>query len=223
MIRGKRPGADLRRNYKKSLWLSMGGSVLLNGLLVFFYPTHDPDALTRPEKPILIQLEQIPETRQERRPPPPPRPVVPIATDDPDLPDDITIESTDLDLNLDDLLPPPPLEEIEEEIELEEEEEEEIVDIWKVEEEPRPIGGIEKQPRPKYPEIAQKAGIEGRVFVKVLVGKDGKVEQAGGISGPEVFHEVARTAAMQWKFTPAIQNDKPVRVWVSLPFVFKLN
>ena len=221
MIRGKRPDADLRRNYNKSLWISVGGSTLLNGLLIFFYPTHGPDALTQPEKPILIQLEQIPETRQERRPPPPPRPVVPIATDDPDLPDDITIESTDLDLNLDDLLPPPPLEEFEEEIELEAEEE--VVDIWKVEEEPRPIGGIEKQPKPKYPEIAQKAGIEGRVFVKVLVGKDGKVEQAGVISGPEVFHEVARAAAMQWTFSPAIQNDKPVRVWVSLPFVFKLN
>jgi protein TonB len=222
MIRGKQPEADLRRGYNKTLWISVGSSALLNAVLILFYPTLEPDALTQPQKPILIQLEKIPETRQERRPPPPPRPLVPIATDDPDLPDDVTIESTDLDLGLDDLLPPPPLEEFEEEIELEEEEEE-VVDIWKVEKEPQPIGGIESQPKPKYPEIAQKAGIEGRVFVKVLVGKDGKVEQIGEISGPEVFHEVARAAALQWTFSPAIQNDKPVRVWVSLPFVFKLK
>ena len=50
------------------------------------------------------------ETKQERRPPPPMRPVVPIATDSPDVPDDVTIEDTDIDLSaLEDLLPPPPL------------------------------------------------------------------------------------------------------------------
>ena len=61
------------------------------------------------------------------------------------------------------------------------------------------------------------------IFVTALVNRLGKVEQIGKISGPEVFHSVAKAAAMQWEFEPAIQNDKPVKVWVSLPFTFQLN
>ena len=54
-------------------------------------------------------------------------------------------------------------------------------------------------------------------------GKDGKVKQIGKITGSDVFHEAAKAAAQKWEFEPAMQNDKPVKVWVSLPFTFKLN
>jgi len=59
--------------------------------------------------------------------------------------------------------------------------------------------------------------------VYVLIDRSGKVEAVGKVLGPEVFHAAAKNAAAQWVFTPAIQNDKPVRVWVSLPFKFQLN
>ncbi len=135
-----------------------------------------------------------------------------------DLPlDDVTIEDTELDFGLDDLAPPPPLEEeVVEEIELEEEE---IVELWRVEKQPV----ITKKIKPKYPANAQKANITGKVFVTALVGKDGKVEQVGKITGPKVFHEVAKAAALESEFTPAMQNDRPVKVWVSLPFTFRNN
>ena len=100
-----------------------------------------------------------------------------------------------------------------------EEEEEEIVELWRVEKQPEPV----KEVVPVYPEVARKAGIEGHVTVFVLVGKNGKVEAVGKVVGPEVFHEAAKAAAAGWEFSPAIQNDKPVRVWVSLPFKFQLN
>ena len=45
----------------------------------------------------------------------------------------------------------------------------------------------------------------------------------GKVHGNEVFHAEAKKAAAKWTFTPAIQNDKPVKVWVSLPFRFILN
>jgi outer membrane biosynthesis protein TonB len=38
-----------------------------------------------------------------------------------------------------------------------------------------------------------------------------------------LFNEVAVAAAMQWVFTPAVMNNGPVAVWVSIPFKFKLN
>ena len=37
------------------------------------------------------------------------------------------------------------------------------------------------------------------------------------------FREAAATAARQWEFVPAIQNDRPVRVWVDVPFRFELE
>ena len=97
--------------------------------------------------------------------------------------------------------------------------EEAPVELWKVEEPPVVVKKVE----PEYPRIAMGAGVEGKVFVLVLVGKDGKVEKIGQLTGPEVFHDAVREAAAQWVFSPAIQNDRAVRVWVSLPFNFQLR
>ena len=218
MIRRKQPEADLKLTYRKLLWGCVGISGLVHLLLFVVFPYFEVEAAATVEAPIIIQLEDIPETRQERRPPPPPRPVVPIPTDNPDIPDDVTIETTDLDLDLDDLEPPPPFEEIVEEVEIEEEEEE-VVELWRVEKQPEVLSQI----APKYPEMARKASLEGRVTVIVLVGKDGKVIEVEKVVGPEVFHEAARSAARQFVFSPAIQNDKPVKVRVALPFNFKLR
>ena len=217
MIRGKQPEANLRLTYRKMLWSCVGASVAIHGILFALFPSFEAEAYTKAEDPIVIQLEEIPETKQERRPPPPARPVVPVATDDPDVSDDVTIEDTDLDLDLDDFAPPPPMEDLVDDVELEEEEE--IVELWKVEKQPVPT----KRAVPQYPDIARKANITGKVFVTALVNKAGKVESIGKITGPEVFHEAARAAAQKWEFEPAIQNDKPVKVWVSLPFTFQLN
>jgi protein TonB len=216
LVRLKAPEADLRRNYSRTFWSCFGISTVLLMAFVVLFPDLDADAYSKSEK-VIIQIEDIPETRQERRPPPPPRPVVPIASQSDDIPDDATIMETDLDFGLDDLPPPPPLADLAG-VDLEEEEEE-IVEIWRVEKQPEPI----KNPAPEYPEIARKAGITGTVTVQVLVNKKGKVEAVDILKGNEVLHEAARKAAWKWTFTPAIQNDKPVKVWVALPFRFQLN
>ena len=77
---------------------------------------------------------------------------------------------------------------------------------------------------PEYPEIARRAGIEGTVWVKIWVTKEGKVKTAQVVkSDAEIFNQAAIDAAMQWRFTPAVMNNGPVAVWVSIPFKFKLN
>jgi len=80
-----------------------------------------------------------------------------------------------------------------------------------------------KKVDPIYPDEARKAGIEGRVFVKILIDKQGKVKKAANVTGPEIFHKATIEAAMQWVFKPALQRDKPIAVWVALPFQFKLR
>ena len=80
-----------------------------------------------------------------------------------------------------------------------------------------------KSVAPKYPEIARRTGIEGTVFVKILVGKDGKPEEVEFVKGPEIFRDVALEAARKFEFSPARQNDRPVRVWVMVPIQFRLQ
>ncbi|MFA3783332.1 TonB family protein [Melioribacteraceae bacterium 4301-Me] len=78
--------------------------------------------------------------------------------------------------------------------------------------------------KPVYPEIAQRAGISGKVYVKVLVDKEGKPKKAVVIkTDAEIFNQAAIDAAMKSVFTPALQNQHPITVWVVIPFKFELN
>ena len=74
-----------------------------------------------------------------------------------------------------------------------------------------------------YPQRAIDNGTEGRVVVKILVGKDGEVIKIGSISGPEVFKDEVRDKVYDLVFTPARQNGQTVKCWVSVPFNFKLK
>jgi TonB family protein len=78
-------------------------------------------------------------------------------------------------------------------------------------------------PRPEYPEIARSAGVEGVVVLKLLVGKTGDVEKVMYVSGPEMLKESAIDAAKQAKFKPALQQHRPVAVWVQIPLEFSLQ
>ncbi len=77
---------------------------------------------------------------------------------------------------------------------------------------------------PEYPEIAKRAGITGKVFVKVLVDKAGRPKKAVVIkSDSELFNQVAIDAAMKSAFSPALQNQHPIAVWIVLPYRFTLE
>ncbi|MCL4538262.1 MAG: TonB family protein [Bacteroidetes bacterium] len=93
-------------------------------------------------------------------------------------------------------------------------------DFVPVEKEPQIIRGA----KPEYPDLAQRAGIEGRVIVKIWVDREGKPRKAIVLkSDAEMFNKPAVDAAMQHRFTPAIMNQGPVAVWVVIPFTFQLT
>ncbi|HNW58506.1 MAG TPA: energy transducer TonB [bacterium] len=93
-------------------------------------------------------------------------------------------------------------------------------DFVPFEKEPQVIKRIE----PVYPELARKAGLEGTVWVKLWVDKEGKVKDVVILkSASEIFNQPAIDAAKQWIFTPAMMKTGPVSVWISLSFNFKLN
>lgn len=81
-------------------------------------------------------------------------------------------------------------------------------------------------PTPKYPEMARKAQIEGKVYVEVLIDTRGKVRDARIVVGSGAnagFEEAALEAAWKGEWRPAMQNKQPVAVRVSYPVVFKLK
>ncbi|MCP4624175.1 MAG: energy transducer TonB [bacterium] len=76
---------------------------------------------------------------------------------------------------------------------------------------------------PEYPRLAQTAGMEAVVWVKALVDKNGNVRDAMVLksSGSKAgFDEAAVKAAFKCRFKPAIQNGRPVAVWVSYQVEF---
>ena len=214
--REKEPEADLKRRYRQVMGFSVVLSAALHAGIAILFPTLDIQATTAKAEQIVIQVEDLPETRQITRPPPPPRPAIPIETESEDVPDDVTIETTDLELEdvpVD--LPPPPTAESES-ILLEEEE---ILEVWKVEQKPRLI----RRAIPEYPGFALRAGLQGSVMLKVLLGKDGKAESIQVLKGEEIFRKSAKEAVGKFLFEPARQSDRPVKVWLVIPIHFKLE
>jgi protein TonB len=83
-----------------------------------------------------------------------------------------------------------------------------------------------KSVTPVYPPLAQRAGVEGVVWVKALVDKEGKVRNviivkpSGANAG---FEEAAVDAAKETIWKPAISNGQPIAVWVTYKVEFKLR
>ena len=81
------------------------------------------------------------------------------------------------------------------------------------------------QEQPSYPRLAEQAGIEGTVWVKALVDKDGDVREAVVYksSGTQSLDEAAVETAYKNKFKPGIQNGRPVPCWVTYRVDFTLD
>ncbi len=94
-----------------------------------------------------------------------------------------------------------------------------------VEQMPSPIGGLQGiQEKIVYPEIAKRAGVQGRVFIKAYINEKGDVDKAEVIKGIGAgCDEAAIKAVKETKFVPGMQRGKPVKVQVAIPILFKLD
>lgn len=99
-----------------------------------------------------------------------------------------------------------------------------------VEESPEFPGGEEKLMKflttnLKYPQIARENAVEGNVYVKFIIEKDGSItniQVARGI-GYGCDQEAVRVVKTMPKWEPGKQRGTPVRSRFILPFKFKLN
>lgn len=162
----------------------------------------------------LVQFEEIENTRQENRPPPPPRPPIPIEAPSDEALDDVELTSSELDVN-EEVAPPAPTDDG-----LDDE-----AFFIAVEEMPQIIGGMKSVlERLEYPDLAMRAGVQGRVFVLAFVNENGEVVRAEVQRGIGAgCDEAAVRAVMDTKFIPGKQRGKPVKVRVSIPIRFQID
>ena len=99
-----------------------------------------------------------------------------------------------------------------------------------VEEQPRYPGGTNAlmtylRDNIKYPAEAAKAGIQGKVIVQFVVGKDGTVRDVKPIRNisPELDAEAVRVVAAMPKWMPGYQRGEAVNVRYTLPVNFRMD
>ena len=221
--------ADLET--KRNLFLWIGLVVALGVTLLAFEWTAKPskaDSLGSIQAQE-VEEEIIPITReQEIKPPPPPPPpkvieVLNIVDDDVEIEDELEIEDTEADDET--VIDVAPV------IVAEEEEEEEDTQVFFIVEDMPEFPGGELALRKyignsiKYPVIAQENGIQGKVYVTFVVGKDGSVSNASIARGvdPSLDKEALRVVNSLPKWKPGKQRGKPVNVSYTVPINFVLQ
>jgi len=80
-------------------------------------------------------------------------------------------------------------------------------------------------PPPKYPRLARRRGLEGVVFLDVLIDVSGKVADLRlfSSSGHSVLDRAAQKAVRHWLFTPGTIDGRQHEMWVKVPVRFQLK
>jgi hypothetical protein len=77
----------------------------------------------------------------------------------------------------------------------------------------------------KYPDLAQKLNVSGKVFTKFVIEKDGSVGEVEILTGlcQSLEEESIRVIKMMPKWKPGYQDGRPVRVYYTMPIAYKLD
>lgn len=90
---------------------------------------------------------------------------------------------------------------------------------------PEPDGGVAAiYAKIKYPEVAQKAGVQGKVYLLIYINESGGVDDIKVLKGLGAgCDEAAINAVQQTKFSPGKDNGVAIKVKLSMPITFKLE
>ncbi len=209
------PTKELKLQYKRTLELGLVISLMVTTLLLQAFKKFEITTKLTATSLARLEIQDIPQTQQQKEAAAPSRPTVPIASEDEDLIGDEDIDLDIFDFDVGSELPPPP-----------EEEDDDMFVFVPYDEAPEPIGGFAAiQKKLVYPEIARKAGVEGRVTVQAQIDVTGQVVRTKVVQslGPNGCDEAAIAAIKAVKWKPAKQRDRPVKVWIAVPVDFRLR
>jgi protein TonB len=216
----KKDEFDLRHAYSLHLQVGMIATLLVLIYLFRADLNFGGDTVFEAIEQELIEMEEVIQTEQVVKPPPPVRPPVPVEVPNDEILEDMDLNfdvSLDLDTPLD--LPPPPS------TESEQVEDEDPPFFVIVEQEPELIGGIEGlQKKVKYPDMAIRSNVSGRVYLQFIVNENGDVVDPFVVKGIGAGCDEAALAAIKTaKFKPGKQRGKPVKVQYQIYITFRLR
>lgn len=169
------------------------------------FPMLKPHQIEEQIVHLIIIVEDIPLTRQTSYRPPPPKPAVPIPSEEESVPEDETIEETDLRLDLYSNSPSgetggfgSPA----------------IIP-------PRPI----VETIPEYPEEDYKNGVTGKVKLHIHVDKSGKVIDVVVLENTTKSsrcEKAAIAAAFQCRYISARQGNNNVNSWITRTITYEI-
>lgn len=86
---------------------------------------------------------------------------------------------------------------------------------------PRHAGAFQ----PDYPGVELRAGREGVVKVRVLIGVDGRIKAVEQVASPSsaFFDATRRHALSRWRFKPATRDGIPVESWKTMTVRFQIT
>ena len=207
-----------KRSFGSWFWGSMIAATVVHFMLFQFWPT-----LTAEDVSFTAEELEMIELPPEIEIPPPPeaisRPATPVMATA-DIDDDITIAPTTFEENPIEDLPPPPTDDG-------------AVDIaaapvftpMTVRPEIRNRREIQLALMREYPPILRDAGIGGTVVVWFFISEEGVVQdrRVSRTSGQVQFDNAALEVASVIRFTPALNRDQRVAVWIELPITFEVQ
>jgi periplasmic protein TonB len=205
-----------KRSFGDWFWYSIAAAAMVHLMLFAFFPEmSSADMSMSSEELIAIdipdQIEIPPPPEQIARPA---TPVVSAAMID----DDITIAPTTFDANPIENLPPPPTSSGGD------------VDIsrapvftpYQVAPELINRAEVQRVLVRNYPPLLRDAGIGGAPTVHFFIDENGRVinRLLNKSSGYPALDEAAMAVAEVMRFTPALNREQKVKVWIELPIVF---
>lgn len=105
-----------------------------------------------------------------------------------------------------------------------------IYSVYIIDKQPQFPGGMDKfmlflNKNMQYPVEAHNAGIEGKVYVRFVVEKDGSITNINVRKGvdPNIDAEAVRVISLMPNWEPGVKNGKIVRCKNEVPLTFKIT
>ena len=207
----------LKRTFDSWFWGSMIVATVVHFGAFAFAPTMTTEDFSFTSE----ELEAIVMPPEIEIPPPPQaisRPATPVIAEA-NIDEDITIAPTTFDDNPVDDLPPPP-EEIQTDVSAAP-----TFTPFTVAPTLQNMAEVQRALMNEYPTVLRDAGIGGSPNVWFFIDEEGRViqTQLNESSGYDALDEAALAVADIMRFSPAMNRENRVQVWVSLPITFQVR